>query len=287
MKVFLTGGAGMLGRSLRASWGGQHELVAPLRRELELLDFEATRAAFRAADPEVVVHAAAFTQVDEAERNPDAAFAGNAEVSANVARVCEELDVPLIAMSTDYVFSGQLNRPHHEWDPVGPPSVYGASKLAAEEAIRSHAPKHTIVRIAWLYGPGGPSLLHTLARLVAKSTGPLPMVDDQLGNPTSCAVVAQALGHLLANPIPGVVHATCEGEATWYGFAQEALRLLGSSAELRPCTTDVFPRPAPRPANSRLDNRRLRLRGHPALPTWQDALRDFVNDHGEELRNFD
>jgi len=286
MRVFLTGGEGMLGRTLRARWT-EHTLVSPSRKDLDLLDGAATREAIKVAAPEVVVHAAAFTRVDDAEADPDAAFRGNAELSANVARAADEAGVHLIAVSTDYVFAGSLDRPYHEWDAVGPRTVYGASKLAGEAAVRAHAPAHTIVRIAWLYGAGGPSFLHTVARLAATRPGPLRMVDDQLGNPTSCDAVARALSSLMADPIPGVVHATCEGETSWFGFAREVLSLLGSSVEVQPCSSDAFPRPAPRPANSRLENRRLRLRGHPALPTWQEALRDFVAAHRTELTTFD
>jgi dTDP-4-dehydrorhamnose reductase len=287
MRVFLTGGGGMLGRTLQAHWGGHHTVFAPARSELDLLDGSVTKAAIRAAAPEVVVHCAAFTRVDEAENDPDGAFRGNVELSANVARAADEAGAHLIAISTDYVFSGTLERPYHEWDPVDPQTVYGASKRAGEDAVRAHAPAHSIVRIAWLYGTGGPSFLHTVARLAATRPGPLRMVEDQIGNPTSCDAVARALSGLLADPIPGVVHATCEGETSWFGFAREALSLLGAEVQVEPCSSDAFPRPAPRPANSRLDNRRLRLRGHPEMPTWQDAVRDFVARHREELTRFD
>ncbi len=141
--------------------------------------------------------------------------------------------------------------------------------------MRAHCPDHAIARIAWLYGPGGPSFVHTMLRLGAQQGDPLRIVDDQIGNPTSTDAVVSALTKVIERGIVGVVHLTCSSETSWYGFTQEIMRLRQLSRALAPCSTAECPRPAPRPANSRLDKMALRLHGLPAMPPWQDALAAF------------
>ncbi|MGF1511132.1 MAG: dTDP-4-dehydrorhamnose reductase [Myxococcota bacterium] len=282
MKVFLTGGNGMLGRTLLRHWE-HRDVVAPTRAELDLTDGAAVRAALQDVLPDVVVHCAAYTKVDLAETEADAAFLGNAVATAHVAASAHRVGAHLVTYSTDYVFAGDLDRPYHEWDPTGPKTVYGQSKLAAEEAVRHHCPAHTIIRIAWLYGSGGPSFLHTVARIARASEGALKMVTDQHGSPTSCEAVAELTDRLLDTPIPGTLHGTCSGECTWYDFAELALEGLRLTRELLPVSSEAFARPAPRPKNSRLENRRLRLEGHPEMPSWQQSLEDFLSRYGSEL----
>ena len=229
--------------------------------------------------PDVVIHCAAMTDVDGCEERTDQAWAVNALGAANVAIACYRHGVRLIAVSTDYVFSGQLDRPYHEFDATGPATVYGVTKLAGEIAIRSHCPDHLIVRTAWLYGQGGPSFFHTMLKLGKMDGPPVTVVDDQIGNPTSADALSAGLISLLESPIAGTVHLTCQGEATWFDFAREIFQLAALPRPLRPCKTSQFPRPAQRPANSRLENRLFRLHGLPAMPTWQQALKDFLKDH--------
>jgi len=219
-----------------------------------------------------------MTQVDACETYPDKAFRVNALGSANVASAATPHGARLIAISTDYVFDGALDRPYHEFDMPAPKTVYGASKWAGEEAVRHHCPDHTILRIAWLYGEDGPSFVHTMLKLGRQEGAPLKVVSDQLGNPTSTDAVADLLAQLLDHPIPGVVHGSCEEEASWFDFAQRIFAYGGIRREVQPCTTSEFPRPAPRPANSRLEKRMLRLAGLPAMPSWQDALANFLRE---------
>jgi dTDP-4-dehydrorhamnose reductase len=286
MRVFVTGAGGMLGRTFVRAWSDRYELVAPVRSELDLMHGTAVTEAMKVAEPDVVVHCAAYTKVDQAESAADDAFRGNAVVTAHVAAAAQRVGARLVSFSTDYVFSGELDRPYHEWDEVGPRTVYGASKAAGEAAVRVHCPDHTIVRIAWMYGAGGPSFLHSILRLARRSpTGPLSIVDDQVGNPTSCAAVVALTERLLDDPLPGVVHGTCEGGVSWYGFARSVLRLMGIDRRVEPCTTMDFPRPAPRPRNSQLDNRRLRLEGWPSMPHWQTELAQFIETHRDEFES--
>jgi len=275
MKLLLTGGRGMLGRTLQRHFR-QHELFVADLPEVDITDGRAVDQAVAAFAPEVVVHCAAMTQVDACETDSDKAYRINALGSAYVARAAARHGARLIAISTDYVFDGLLSRPYHEFDAPAPRTVYGASKFAGEEAVRRHCPDHTIVRIAWLYGEGGPSFLHTMLKLGAQEGGPLKIVNDQLGNPTSADAVAGLIGRLIENPVPGVVHGSCEGDATWFEFAQAIFKRAGLTRGLVPCTTAEFPRPAPRPANSRLEKRVLRLAGLPPMPHWEEALEKFV-----------
>ena len=159
-----------------------------------------------------------------------------------------------------------------------PKTVYGASKWAGEEAVRHHCPDHTILRIAWLYGEAGPSFVHTMLKLGRQDGAPLKVVSDQVGNPTSTDAVAELIERLAGHPVPGIVHGSCEGEASWFDFAQRMFDYAGIRRELRPCTTAEFPRPAPRPANSRLEKRVLRLAGFPAMPQWQESLARFLRE---------
>ncbi|MFC1706857.1 dTDP-4-dehydrorhamnose reductase [Planctomycetota bacterium] len=278
MRILVTGAQGMLGRTLMRQLGA-HEVTGVDVDDFDITDAAATHAAVVAAKPAVVVHCAAMTAVDGCESAADLAYQVNALGSANVASATARAGARLIAISTDYVFRGDLDRPYHEWDCPDPVTVYGASKLAGEDAVRDHCPNHLIVRIAWLYGPGGPSFVHTMLRLGAEDGAPLKVVDDQRGNPTSTIAVAEHLAQLIELPLAGMLHLTCEGDTTWYGLTQEIFRLAGLSRDLLPCTTAEFPRPAPRPANSRLENRALRLHRLPPMPHWREALAVFLQEY--------
>jgi dTDP-4-dehydrorhamnose reductase len=277
MKILLTGARGMLGRTLQRRLTA-HEVVPTDLPELNLTDARGVDACLRAVRPQVVIHGAAMTAVDACETAADTAFAANALGSANVAAAAHRVGARVIAISTDYVFRGDLDRPYHEWDEPGPRTVYGQSKLAGEDAIRHHCPDHTIVRIAWLYGAGGPSFVHTMLKLGAQAGDALRVVDDQIGNPTSTDAVADLLLRLLDHPIPGIVHGTCSGETTWHDFTKAIFAKRGLTRGVVPCKTSEYPRPAPRPANSRLEKRVLRLAGQPEMPHWDETLARFFRE---------
>ena len=279
MKVMITGGKGMLGRTIVRTLSGKHDFIIADLPEVDILDEQGLFAFVSGCRPDVVVHCAAATKVDDCETNVDFAYRLNARGSANVASVCNRLGVRLIAISTDYVFDGNRDRSYNEFDmATGGATVYGKSKFAGEELIRSLCPDHVILRISWLYGFGGPSFVHAMLKLADGTRPVLKVVDDQRGNPTSAIAVARKLDEFLVRPlVRGTFHATCEGEASWADFAAEIFRQTGRNQKIQPCTTEEFPRPAPRPKNSRLDKMSLRLSGFAPMPEWKDALREFIH----------
>ena len=277
MKVLLTGGKGMLGRTLCAELT-DFEVIPTDLPEADITDAAGFDALLKQIKPDAVIHCAAMTAVDKCETEIDLAYKLNAFGTANVAAACHRNGIRLIAISTDYVFEGNSDRPYNEFDqPNGGNTIYGKSKFAGEEAIRRHCPNHVICRISWLYGAGGPSFVHAMVNLADGTRPELKVVADQIGNPTSTLAVARQLRNILnRKELVGTFHLTCEGEASWADFAAEIFRLKGVDQKIVPCTTAEFPRPAPRPANSRLDKMMLRLSGLPPMPHWKDALAEFM-----------
>lgn len=280
MKILITGGKGMLGRTLQKEFA-EHELIVADLPDWDVTDDTGFVEKVGAARPDLIIHCAAMTKVDDCEAKRDLAFKLNEEGSRNVALAAKMCGARLFAVSTDYVFSGEPPREPWAWsetDIPRPRTVYGASKFAGEQMIQMILPEAVIVRIAWLYGSGGPSFVHTMAKLGAQEGSPLKVVNDQHGNPTSTKVVADVLKFLVAKPdVSGIVHATCEEQCTWYDLTVELFRLLGLKREVVPCTTAEFPRPAPRPRNSALRKSVLNLLGY-RTPPWKDALAEFVKN---------
>lgn len=283
MKILITGGKGMLGRTLERQLSADgHAIVIADLPEWDITDDDAFSIRTLAERPDIIIHCAAMTKVDDCETKRDLAFKLNEEGSRNVALAAKMSGARLIAISTDYVFSGEPPREPWAWsetDIPRPRTVYGASKFAGEQMIQMIYPDNSvIVRIAWLYGSGGPSFVHTMAKLGAAEGAPLKVVDDQRGNPTSCSVVGDVIRFLLKHPeVSGIVHGTCEDQCTWYDLTCELKKLLGERfpRAVEPCTTAEFPRPAPRPANSALKKSVLNLLGY-RTPNWKAALADFV-----------
>jgi len=279
MKVMITGAHGMLGRTLTRRLK-EHELLGVDIEDFDITDPEATRQAVSQFGPDVVIHCAAMTAVDDCQTNEDTAWEVNVNGTANVAEACDQVGSKLIAISTDYVFSGDSDRPYTEHDTTGPKTVYGMTKMLGEMAATKYCANSMIVRIAWLYGPGGPSFVHTMLRLADEGVSPLRVVGDQVGNPTSTEAVADHIKLLMEHPdIIGPVHLTCEGHATWCEFAAEIFRLSGKDCMPVPCSTSEFPRPAPRPASSQLDNTVLTQHNLPPMPHWREALEAFFQEN--------
>ena len=286
MKILITGGKGMLGRSLLRELGSttegersDNEIVIADLPDWDITDDTEFVTKVGETKPDLIVHCAAMTKVDDCEAKRDLAFKLNEEGSRNVALAAKACGARLFAISTDYVFSGEPPKEPWAWSEMDiprPRTVYGASKFAGEQMIQMILPEAVIIRIAWLYGSGGPSFVHTMAKLGAQEGAPLKVVNDQRGNPTSTKTVADVIKFLITKPdVSGIVHGTCEDQCTWYDLAVELFRLLGLKREVVPCTTEEFPRPAPRPHNSALKKSVLNLLGY-RTPNWKDALAEFV-----------
>jgi dTDP-4-dehydrorhamnose reductase len=270
----------MLGRALCRCLSREHAVIAATKEEFDITDEAATRRAIRAAQPEAVIHAAAFTRVDDAEAQRETAFAVNARGTRHVAQGCEDAGARLIYISTDYVFDGKKGRPYVETDPPHPLGVYGASKLEGERETSRLGARSLIVRAAWLFGPGGPNFVRTIFTRAGEG-GALRVVDDQVGGPTYTVDLAEAIARLLSVGAGGIVHSANGGHCTWFQFARAILEeadLKGVS--ITPISTDVLRRPAPRPTYSVLDTARYAsLTGHTLRP-WRDALREYLAVEG-------
>lgn len=256
------------------------EVLATGRAELDLSDFGAVRAAVRRAKPEVIVNAAAYTDVDRAQTDPEPAMRVNADAPGVLAEEAKRLGALLVHYSTDYVFDGEKGEPYLEDDPPHPLNAYGESKLAGERTIRAAGARHLILRTSWVYSGRGRNFLLTMLRL-AREGNELRVVDDQVGAPTSACDLADATAALLGRPGPsGTFHMTAGGATTWHGFAREILAGAGLPAKVAAIRSAEFPRPAPRPRDSRLDNAKLLGTFDVRLPEWRQGLRDCLAQMG-------
>ncbi len=285
MRILVTGREGQVVRALVKLASSRPELVVvPVGRpDFDLTSPVSPLALFQGFRPDLIVNAAAYTAVDQAETEPDEARAANSRGAGLAAAAAASLNVSIIQISTDYVFAGDGEHPYRETDPVGPAGVYGASKLAGERAVAEANPNHAILRTAWVYAAEGKNFVRTMLRL-AKSRDEVGVVADQVGNPTSAADIAEGIIKVAFNLVQrpddhalrGTFHMTAAGETSWAGFAEaifmEAERRGGPSAMVRPIATSDYPTPARRPANSRLDCRKLHQAHGVALPPWQDGL---------------
>lgn len=279
MRVAVTGAGGMVGREVveRLSAAAHHD-VEPLDHvALDVGDRDAVLQCLGARRLDAVINCAAFTAVDACETEVEQAFRGNAFAVRNLAEACTHNGAHLVTISTDYVFDGKKAEPYHEWDAPNPQSVYGASKLAGEREARAVlGPGCTVARTSWVCGRYGSNMVKTVLRLVGEDpTRTLRFVDDQRGCPTFADDLASMLCRLAVDRRPGVYHVTNQGPVSWFEFVQAIVRASGGDpARVEPiATADLHPpRPAPRPANSVLDNLALRLADVELLPHWDAAL---------------
>lgn len=279
MRVLVTGAGGQLGRDVAlACEAADDEVLAFDRQALDVSSRDAVLGAVTVLRPHAVVHCAAWTAVDACEADPDRAWLLNALAVRSVAEACRRAGAHLVHVSTDYVFSGSKPTPYVEWDATDPLSMYGRSKLGGEQEALGAGIGATVVRTSWVCGEHGSNMVKTILRL-ASERPELAFVDDQIGHPSFCADLAPMLRRLAVDRRPGIHHVTNQGAVSWFEFAQAVVEASGrdpamvtpiSTADLQP------PRPAPRPANSVLDNAALRLGGLPLLRDFRDPLADLV-----------
>lgn len=290
MTVLVFGGNGQVGQELLRALTLLGEVVATTRSgqlpdgsACEVADFgqpDTLPALLDRLQPSVVVNAAAYTAVDRAEQDVDAAFAANAQAPGVIARWCGAHGVPFVHYSTDYVFDGQGSAPYREDEPTAPLGVYGASKRDGEEAVRAAGGRHLIFRTAWVYASHGANFLRTMLRVGAERDQ-LRVVADQIGTPTPAALIADVTAQALQHPghLSGTWHLTASGQTSWHGFAEaifaEALAtgVLAKVPTVEAIPSSEYPTPAKRPAWSVLDNRKLQQDFSIVLPTWQDGLK--------------
>lgn len=295
MTILLFGANGQLGHELQRALATLDAVVATTRSgalpdgsPCEVADFNepaSLTALLDRVQPTVVVNAAAYTAVDRAEDDRDAAFRANAETPGVLARWCAQADVPLIHYSTDYVFDGKGKRPYREDDATAPLGVYGASKLAGEEAIREAGGRHMIFRTAWVYASHSANFLRTMLRVGAERDV-LRVVADQVGTPTPAALIADVTAQALQHEggLSGTWHLTATGETSWHGFAEAifieavAAGVLARVPTVEAITTAEYPTPAKRPAYSHLDVAKLEQDFGVTLPRWQDGLKRVIAD---------
>ncbi|MBK7141186.1 MAG: dTDP-4-dehydrorhamnose reductase [bacterium] len=291
-KILITGCQGQLGMDLMGYLCDHATVVGIDQADVDICNFTGLLETFRAIKPQWVIHTAAYTDVDGCEANPGLAQAINADGTENVARAATKVGANMLYYSTDYVFDGHSNRPYLETDEVNPQTAYGRSKADGEERVKVCVDNYVVMRISWVYGLYGKNFVKTIlrlgrefqeAKLSGKALPPLKVVDDQHGNPTWTAEIARQTKVILDSGIFGLLHATSEGETTWYRLARQIFDEMHIAADLEPCSSEQFPRPAPRPKYSVLENARLKEAGLNLMSPHDAALHQFLSTHGEKL----
>ena len=272
MKVLVTGAKGMLGQDLCPILEDEgYEVLETDKDNLDITNIDSVDNFFKTELPDVVVHCAAYTNVDKAEEELDIARLINSKGTENIAKACSKYDSELVYISTDYVFDGGLKEkrtePYQPYEKTDPLNNYGLTKCEGEEAVKRYCEKYYIARTSWLYGHHGKNFVETMISLSDKPE--LKVVDDQIGCPTWTVELANGIVKLLDKGEYGIYHVCGSGYTSWYGFAKEIFKLAGLSVNLKPCTTSEFPRPAVRPAYSVMEN------GGICRP-WQEALSDYI-----------
>ncbi len=272
----IIGSEGMLGHDLVDVLSLEHDISTTTIWTLDITDINKTIETVRNINPDVVVHAAAFTDVDGSESKADLAYQVNAIGTRNVAVACRETDSALVYICTDYVFDGTKGSPYYEYDQTNPLSVYGKTKHLGEVYIRDLLDKFYIVRTSWLYGFHGPNFITTMLKL-AETHDKISVVGDQIGSPTYTLDLAKAIAQLIEKPAYGIYHVTNSDHCSWYEYAQLIFEIAGKKVELDPVTTEEFGSPAPRPKYSVLENYNWKMEGFDKIRSYKEALKDYMS----------
>ena len=277
LKVLVTGGAGQLALAIAKTWH-DHDLIIPDEMQFDLGSRNSILSGIQEFKPDVVLNAGAFTQVDRCESEVALAMDINGRAVTWLAEGCASAQALLVQISTDYVFDGSAIRPYRETDSPNPISVYGRSKWAGELAAAT-APQHLIMRTSWLYDAWGKNFYLTMKRAATQGKQ-LRVVDDQIGSPTSARALARQIQVAVTEGWRGLVHSTCSGETSWYGFAWEIFAQCGLRPDLEPCASTAYATPVARPKYSVLDGSRRGQLGTDVMPEWREALAEVVADSG-------
>jgi dTDP-4-dehydrorhamnose reductase len=276
MRVLVTGSEGMLAKDLITCFSQRgYETIAPPEDEFDITDLAATRSVVDHCKPELIINCAAYTKVDEAEKEEPQALLVNGFGVQNVCLVCQESDIPLVHFSTDYIFDGAKESPYTIYDEPNPVSAYGRSKLLGEKYVLWLLGKFYLIRTSWLFGHYGRNFIETMLELGGREKQ-ISVVKDQKGCPTWTYHLAEAVVGLIETERYGIYHITNSEPTTWFEFAREIFRLSGSDTEVLPATSDQFPRPAKRPQNSVLDPFPLPQVLGREMPSWREALKEYL-----------
>lgn len=278
MKILVTGYKGQLGFDVVNEANSRGiEAVGVDIEEMDITDATCVDRVIKSGNYDAVVHCAAWTAVDKAEDLQEACRKVNVDGTANIANVCEELDIPMMYFSTDYVFDGEGDTPWNEYDERNPLNVYGQTKYEGELAVEK-LDKHFIVRIAWVFGVNGHNFIKTMLRL-GKERGAVSVVNDQIGNPTYTYDLAKLVVDMIQSDKYGKYHVTNSGDyISWYDFACEIFKQAGMDVSVTPVDSNAFPAKAKRPHNSRMSQNEVVKNGFTPLPTWQDALSRYLKE---------
>ena len=274
MRVLVTGAKGMLGQDLCPLLEDEgYELIETDIDNLDITNASQVNEVLTKQKPDFIIHCAAYTNVDKAEEDIETARLINSKGTENLAKACADIDATFVYISTDYVFNGQASSPILPTDKTEPLNNYGLTKLEGEEAVKKYCKKYFIARTSWLYGIHGKNFVETMISLANKPE--LKVVDDQIGCPTWTIELANGILKLIETEDYGIYHICGSGSTSWFGFAKEIFEKLGLDVNIKPCTTDEFPRPAKRPAYSVMENNKI-------CRNWKLALRDYLNLRDEE-----
>jgi dTDP-4-dehydrorhamnose reductase len=281
--ILITGSEGQLGKDICSLFNPEEVILVDLKKGdknivLDITNEKETIKTIMGLKPDLIIHPAAYTDVDGCETNKELAFKVNGEGTRNLCIAAASLDIPLFYVSTDYVFDGESKTPYKEDDPINPQSVYGQSKAEGEKHVKAILSKYFIGRTAWLYGWHGNNFVKTISKL-AQERSELKVVDDQIGSPTFSNDLASKIKEIALSDKYGTYHLTNTGQTSWYGFTLEILKYAGINAKIEPCTSDEYHRPAPRPAYSVLDNGNLIKNGFAPIRSWQEGLKSYFQGY--------
>lgn len=279
MRILVTGKTGQLGHDVLLELERRgHEAVGTGSADMDITDESAVSLVLHKYQPEAVIHCAAYTAVDAAEDDEERCQSVNVDGTVNIARICREIGAKMLYLSTEYVFSGEGERPWEPEDKTAPLNVYGRTKYEGELAVKQYLDRFFIVRISWIYGINGKNFVKTMRRL-GEEKGSVSVVNDQVGSPTYTRDLAVLLVDMIESEKFGVYHASNEGTCSWYEFACEIFKQSGmDDVVVTPVDTSAFPAKAARPKNSRMNKNKLRENGFSLLPSWQDALQRFIKE---------
>lgn len=286
MNILITGANGQLGKDCTQLLASRHTVSCCDIQRIDITDPRQVAEIFDHCKPEVVINCAAYTAVDACEKDQQGCMAVNAKGPENLARQCKNHNCRLLQISTDYVFDGNRPAPssYTETDLPNPLSMYGRSKLAGDLAVQSITDNHLIIRTAWLYGIGNKNFLKTMLRLALSDPArTIKVVNDQYGSLTWSWSLARQIEQLLESNLTGIVHATAEGYSTWYEGASFFLQAMDVPFSMEPCTTEEYPTPAHRPANSILENQRLKEAGINVMVDWREDVLSFISRYRNQL----